>query len=87
MDRDKTLEILQERLATAKQRNEEASAHFHQILKEMYDIPCPDGITSFERAARSYRRSLRELRTAQEQMSHFLLHAAVPPDLDPGRMN
>ncbi len=87
MDREETLKILKERLSLAQRRDKEASAHFNEILREMASIPHPDGMTSFERAARGYRKALRELSGAQDQMAQFLLHSVVPSDLDRSRLN
>ena len=87
MDYDATLRILKDRLSRAQQRNDAACARFSDALKDLACLPHPDGMTSFERAARSYRKALADLRTAQDEMAQFLLHSALPPDIQPTRLN
>lgn len=82
MDGETILETLRERLSAAQQRSKEASVYFYNTLEEVSCVPHPDGITGFQRAALNYRKTLRGVRAAQEQMAQFLLYNVVPSDLD-----
>jgi len=88
MDRESVLKILKERLSAAQQRNLEASSRFNQIVSDVPSgFPFPDSVTRVEDAAQSYRKSMRELRDAQEQMAKFLLHGVLPDDFGSGYVN
>ncbi len=88
MDREAVLKVLGERLAAARRRQKEASVRFHGIISDVPSgIPSPDGVTRVHDAARTYRRAMREVEAAQEQMTGFVLHGVVPPDFDLGRLN
>lgn len=88
MDRKTVFKVLEERLAAARRRHMAASIRFHEILSDVPSgIPSPDGVTRVQGAARIYRRAIREVEAAQEQMTRFLLDGVVPLDFDLGRLN
>ena len=88
MDREAVLKILEERLLAARQREKEASRSFNKIVSDVPSgVPYPDSVSQVERAARSYRSAMQEVRAAQEQMTRFALQGVVPEDLDLGRLN
>jgi len=83
MHREAVLKILGERVSAAQDRNNEPAARFNKVTADYPNaIPHPDGVTRVRDAAQRYRRAMKELTAAHQQMAEFLLNGVIPEDLE-----
>ena len=76
-------ELLTEQLESARADYAEASARFEKMTKIADgELPHPDGALQIKLAGSNFRHSLRRYMIAIKRLSAFVLHGAVPEDLE-----
>lgn len=82
-DRERILAILHQDLRIAKERRDEASAHFNEIMGQVPSgVPYPDSQERIRRASRDYTKAQRVLMDATVRLNAYLIDGEVPPGLE-----
>jgi hypothetical protein len=82
MDRAQILEILHERLRTARQRRDRAAAAFDTALRDAPWLHYCHGENRVQRAGADYSQALHALKETLDQQIDFLLHGTIPPNIE-----
>ena len=83
VDRERILSILHQDLRIAREKRDQASAHFNDIMGQIPSgVPYPDNQDRIRRASRDYTRAQEVLTAATVRLNAYLIDGEVPPGLE-----
>jgi hypothetical protein len=80
------LQKLLEALDAARQRSDEASEHFDEVIRGVPGgLPYPDGVERVRLASGEFIRSRQQLMEAHLKLENFITHGTVPEEFETPR--
>ncbi|MEO8132177.1 MAG: hypothetical protein ABJF23_17815 [Bryobacteraceae bacterium] len=82
MTREEILEVLEQELATAREKSAQASTDFYATLNDIPSgLPHPDGTQRIRNASIRCAQSRTKLVAAMTRLNNYIIHGTVPGDL------